>query len=393
MTFPTAKTLSGFVTVFLITAAVPVFADIRIGSYYKADLLHNGKGGLNFGSAYLDDAGLTIDLGLGALLGEGDGRAFVHLLWNNRPTFSDRYSGDLQTVSNIDAPQALRIFELWYQQYLTDAILLRVGLYDLNSEFDAIDTAGLFINSSHGIGADYAQSGEAGPSIFPVTSLAARFAWQVSEAGDLRYAILDGVPGDPDDPRRTSVEFNDGEGVLHALEYNHILPGGMRLGLGGWLYSASFELIDDAGATTPREDDGNSGVYGFVDLPVIARGASGRQLAAFLRYGVANDRLNVFGSYLGAGAVVTGLFASRPEDRLGLAVASARVGEPFQKMTAARGANATDHETTVELTYRARLNKVLWLQPDIQYVINPGSDPRLENALVWGLRIELSTDL
>lgn len=391
-TFSATRMFSEFVAVLLIAAAFPAYAESRIDAYYKADLLHNSKGGINAGSAYLEDAGLSVDMGLDALFGEFDARAFVYLLWNNGVTFSDRYSGDLQAVSNIDAPQALRIFELWYQQPLTDALSLRVGLYDLNSEFDAIGTAGLFINSSHGIGADYGQSGQAGPSIFPVTSLAARLDWQASEAVELRYAILDGVPGDPTDPSRTAIEFKDGEGVLHALEYNHALPGGMRLGVGGWLYSGSFDLIANAGATAPRQDDGNSGLYGFVDLPVLAPAAGGRELAAFIRYGIANDRINALDSYLGAGAVVTGLLASRPEDQLGLAVASARIGEPFKRMAVAQGSYATDHETTIELTYRARINKILWLQPDIQYVINPGADSRLDNALVVGLRIEISTD-
>lgn len=51
---------------------------------------------------------------------------------------------------------------------------MRIGLYDLNSEFDALDDAGLFINSAFGVGTDIGLTGVNGPSIFPVTSLAVR---------------------------------------------------------------------------------------------------------------------------------------------------------------------------------------------------------------------------
>jgi len=46
-------------------------------------------------------------------------------------------------------------------------------------------------------------------------------------------------------------------------------------------------------------------------------------------------------------------------------------------------------ETSIELTYRAPITGWLTLQPDIQYIINPGLDPALDNALVISLRFEL----
>jgi porin len=45
-------------------------------------------------------------------------------------------------------------------------------------------------------------------------------------------------------------------------------------------------------------------------------------------------------------------------------------------------------ETVLELTSRARLLPAVSLQPDLQYVIHPGTDPLLENALVFTLRVE-----
>lgn len=362
------------------------WADTTIFGYYTGDSWHNIDGGLRTGETYLSDAGLTIDSEYDGWFGGAKSNVFVYLLWNNGNTFSDRYVGDWQTVSNIDTEKALRVYEFWYEQDLNDDVGLRFGLYDLNSEFDAIETAGLFIQSSHGIGAEYGASGLAGPSIFPVTSLAARFEMALSPANVLRYALLDGVPGDPNDPRKTTIDLGGNDGVLHALEYNHESDNGVRWGIGGWLYSADFDRIE---ATLERpQDDGNGGLYGFIDAPLY-RGDSGVTVDGFLRYGVANDDLNSFGSYMGVGAVATGLIKQRPDDKFGIALASARVGDPYRRSV--NGA-ADRHETSIELTFSTQLTDWLRLQPDLQYIINPGASPLLQDALVFGLRFELGRD-
>ncbi len=345
-------------------------AETGLEAYYRASLWHNADGGLATGSAYLEDAGMTVSTG------DDDAPSFfLYLLWNNSTTFSDRYTGDLQGVSNIDAPGAFRVYEAWYERALTKRSSLRIGLYDLNAEFDAIGTAGLFINSSHGIGAEYGQTGRAGPSIFPVTSLAARVAWQPSAASMLRYAVLDGVPGDPTDASRTTIRLGDGDGLLHALEFEQTLPGGLRLGVGGWQYTSDFDNVATGAA---GRDDGNRGFYGFAEGQLWSAGV--RELRGFARYGVADDRFNSLGDYFGAGLVLQAPVAGRPEDQLGFAVARAGTGSPAR---AAAGLLA--HETTFELTWRLSVSEWLVLQPSVQYVVNPGADATLGNAFVAGL--------
>lgn len=359
-------------------------ADPVLEAYYRGDVMHNADGGIKTGSAYLDDMGLTFSAEIGSLFDANEASVFVYLLHNNRATFSDVYVGDLQVVSNIDSEQGTRIYELWYEQRWSDTYSLRVGLYDLNSEFDAIDTAGLFMNSSHGIGGEYAQSGENGPSIFPVTSMAVRFDWALNDASILRLAVLDGVPGDPDDISKTEIKFSSDEGVLTALEYNYVMPGGTRFAAGGWLYSADFDEIDGG------RGDGNAGVYGFVDAPLLASEPSGLAINGFLRYGVANDDINAIDSYFGAGLVATGLLQQRPDDQFGIAFANVQIGSPFKQAVEDAGGSVDSRESKIEMTYSTQVNDWLRLQPNLQYVMNPGADPALDDALVIGVQFELT---
>jgi len=202
----------------------------------------------------------------------------------------------------------------------------------------------------------------------------------------MRYGVFDGVPGDPDDPSATAVQFNGRDGLLHALEFNHTLPQGARLGVGGFWYTTDFATLDQSGAMgVPIRKDGNSGVYVFADAKVFEDNR-GRRMTAFVRYGVADDELNALDSYLGLGAAITAPFPGRPDDQLGLAIASARSGANF------RALNGVDaHETTIEITYSAQLNDWLRIQPDFQYVINPGADPTLKDSIIFGLRFEIAT--
>ena len=54
------------------------------------------------------------------------------------------------------------------------------------------------------------------------------------------------------------------------------------------------------------------------------------------------------------------------------------------------GVPVTGTETAVELTYLLQVGKHLALQPDLQYVMHPGTNPTRKAALAAALRFELS---
>jgi porin len=54
----------------------------------------------------------------------------------------------------------------------------------------------------------------------------------------------------------------------------------------------------------------------------------------------------------------------------------------------ASGDDVDGGETNIEVTYRAALTDWLTLQPNVQYVINPGTNPALDDDLLIGLRFE-----
>ena len=56
--------------------------------------------------------------------------------------------------------------------------------------------------------------------------------------------------------------------------------------------------------------------------------------------------------------------------------------------------NGVDNaETNYELTYRAPINKWLTVQPDLQYIVDPGTNPAVRDDMIIGVRFEVGQGL
>jgi porin len=355
---------------------------LAIDVTYTADIWRAASGGAAQGTRYLDNLDIVAAADMERLVGWNGATIGVYGLYNNGASLSELV-GDALAASNIEAgTRAFRLYEAWIDQKIGSNASVRLGLYDLNSEFDVLEASGLFMGSAHGIGADFSQSGENGPSIFPSTSLGARLAVSPATGWTVRAALMDGVPGDPARPQRTAIKLGNGDGALLVGEVEAPLPGGKLL-FGHWRYTAPAD--DLLGQGQHR----NNGYYLRAEARLASEGDDADQgLAASFRLGIADGLVNQFNRFASAGLTYTGPIKGRDDDQFGLAVASAFTSSDYRLATPATGA-----ETVVELTYRAPLTKWLTVQPNLQYVLNPGTDPELGNALAFGLRVELGFGL
>lgn len=358
---------------------------------YTADFWSNTRGGLAEGERFLDNLDLILGFeGAGVL---ENVTATMHVLHNNGGAFSEDLVGDAQVVTNIEAGnEATRLYELWIaRSFAEDRAGVKLGLQDLNADFDIQETGGLFLNSSHGIGPDFSQSGLNGPSIFPVTAVALTGFVRPSEGWTLKLGAFDGVPGDPELPRRTTIRLNREEGALLVAEGERRFGETGRAALGVWGYTAKFDAMSRTDPDgEPVQLRGNQGLYGIVEGRVMAEaGTDDQGLNLWARAGFADEDVNAIGRYFGGGAAYTGLIPGRDADQAGLAIGQARFGQGAKDSVAAAGGLLEGSETTVEVTYRIALTDWLAVQPDVQYIVNPAGDPSVENAVAAGVRFEL----
>src|SRR2546422_1304241 len=115
---------------------------------YTGELVQNAGGGARRGTTFAGAAGGEFTLLLRRLVGWHGARIFVFALGTHGGAPSDLV-GDVQGVSNLEAPAAVRLEEAWLQQNLLDNRLSwLVGRYDLNTEFYRLQSGALFINRS-----------------------------------------------------------------------------------------------------------------------------------------------------------------------------------------------------------------------------------------------------
>ncbi len=375
---------------------------------YKGELWSNAVGGRQTGWAYMDNFDLVVNYSPHFLPWQG--ARFTAYMVGNQGTSISALAGDAQGISNIEAVNSWRLFEgLYFQRLAALNTSLAVGVYDVNAEFDLIPAGDFFINSSHGIGAGFGMSGIAGPSTFPVTSLAFRTRTKLFPGTVLKAAVVDGVPSHPDSPRGTRVRLDREEGALATAEFSIYgaqasrgtsdgdfllsraieTEPGFKVALGGWLYTekrTGFRQHPKVAPAKYRE----RGIYALANLPLHETKSGEPRISAFVRVGINQGNVNRFSRYYGSGLLFRGLIPGRQQDKTGIAVATAVNSIQYRKQQQRAGISTAPAEINVELSHQFEVYEWLQLQLDAQYIRHPNALRDRDDALVVGSRITLN---
>jgi porin len=180
------------------------------------------------------------------------------------------------------------------------------------------------------------------------------------------------------------------------------LPGESRMlgnyKAGFWYDNATFTDFTTVGhgVLPPQVKRGNWGLYGLFDQVLIPFGelTSNRGFGIFGSFIAAPDEsVSQMPYFFTAGVACRGIFPSRPIDSAGFGVVYGKFSsdlrhaqEREQQLDPTVGVQ--DYETVLEWTYRFYFRKgALFIQPDIQYVVNPGGTGKTDDALVLGCQI------
>ncbi len=364
---------------------------------------------------------------------------------------SARYVGDVGGIDNNAAYNAVRLYELWLQKAFQAGRLtgsVRVGQMGADLEFDSNPTAASFLNGAYG--AAVAFSGNLPYPGYPFTALGARLEL---DAGDdravkatWRTAAFDGnsAPGgglaslapfapreSPYNPHGVDFHLNLGTGVLliselsldflkedpeaapdRRLPVSPPKPAGFHLGtghviLGGFYHTERFRdayeaRLGDLGVAGEdgrgeRRLSGDFGVYALWAERVFRDGpGSPYGLSAFVRgLWVPADR-NFISLSTEAGAVYDGIFVrGATNDRFGFGLAVNRVSDRIRaadRFASTHGVPASNPgaEFALEWFYSYPLRDNWQLQPDLQWVLHPGTSVSLRSAVVLGVRSTLT---
>jgi len=416
---------------------------VEISGGYTAEVWGNTTGGLKQGAVYtgLLDFGATVDLE--KLVGWKGASVSTTWLWLSGRDASEDLAGNFLTISNIAGFNTLRMLELWFQQDLflrgddePPGLSIRVGQLTADSEFVISDYGALFTNGTFGWPAFlYTNVPEGGPG-YPMGTLGVRVAVNPWEWVTVQSAVFQGNVFAQDVNRhgfRWDLDVNQGYFWINEIQgrWNQgddakWLPGQAKFG--AWFHTADFAdpFVDENGV--PLADEGSSGNaqshqwnYGFYwildqmlyrepsrtvvtavegrdgkavstgkALTQVAEEPSNQGLGWFGRIAFGPQDRNFVGFYFETGLVYTGLIPTRDEDQVGVGFAYAQLTNGARRTLELEGSRGVGAEMVVEFTYKVVLTPWLYIQPDAQFVINPGGTQDLGNAFVIGGRVSVN---
>ncbi len=359
----------------------------------KADVVSNRSGGLRRGTRYVSNWDFNLTADVEKLLGWPETTAHVHVISGHGGKPNETHVGSFMGVDNIEvSTSTTKVFQAWLEKgFLDGKFAALVGLYPVDSEFYVTRSTGVFLHPTGGMAAEVAQTGIAGPSIYPTSSFGVRLRWQPAESLYAQAAVVDGVPGDPRRSQGTHVRFDRGDGTFAIFE------GGVRpekeeeiggFAIGFWRYTPRFDALVALDASGNPARRVNRGAYVFAERIVYRETQEPAQgLALFLRYGTASGDVNILDDSYSFGLSYRGILPGRDDDEFGILVTRGHAGSDFRQ---AAGVPVAANETAIEVTYRASLTPWLSVQPSLQRIVHPGHDPALASAWVALARFEIA---
>lgn len=408
---------------------------ITIGLQDTDEVLGNASGGVRQGASYDGVTQMTVVLDTQRAFG-WDGGTFNVSAWNIRGrNIANDNLRSLQTPSGILAAPTTRLWEAWYQQsFLDGAVDVKFGQQSLDQEFITSQGSSLFINTMMGWPMLPSADLYAGGPAYPLSSLGVRLRTQPGHGFTALIGVFDdNPPGGPFNgdsqllgSTRWGGNFSLRTGALVIGEIQYALnqpsngdvvssgtasglPGTYKLGF--WYDSAPFpdqrfdntglSLADPASDGVPLMRRNNFSLYGVADQMIWRPGEdSPRSLNVFARLmGAPGDR-NLINFSVNAGVTLKAPMPGRDNDTAGIGFGVAKVGggaiglDQDTAFFAGISQPIRSSETFIEVTYQYQATGWWQLQPDFQYVFNPGggipnpNDParRIGNEAILGLR-------
>lgn len=376
-----------------------LYRGFSITPVYIGEVFGNPTGGAGRGLIYDGVINVALDADLARISGL-DGLGVVHgnFLYIHGPSLSGRFVGDLSGTSNIAGYNSPRLQELWYQQsFWRQRITLKLGLIAADTEFFVSDYGALFLNGTFGAFTFVAANLPNAP-VYPIAAPGVRLFVKPTSKFYFQAALFSGDPGGQTE-NKNGLDFRFRDGVSMLFETGFLLnqsPGDRGLEgtykLGSFVHTGTFNSWDSQRQNELRgaafQDQGpNYGIYAVADQEIFKSG--GRTIGAFLRGGVSPGDVNVVDRYVDGGLNFVGWVPGRINDVLGVGVARSWISSDFGRFQRALGEPGARAETVLEGTYRIVLAPWWTVQPDVQYIFNPGANDNARDAVVLGCRTSI----
>ena len=352
---------------------------------YGTDLLANAAGGQQRGRAYAGEFAVDISVDMEKVAGLRGLTVGVSGDWASGTNLSSDI-GNIFTVAQTFEGNEVRLSNLYLQQSLLDGRLdVKAGRFATGADFLGSLADVSLVNDTLNPILDAIQKNVPGITAPPDTTWGGRVIARPTEALSLSAGAFYSDPnlnlltatGTEFGIRGSAGYFVIGEAGyrLNSEKDATGLPGRYRAG--GYYDSNEYAFFNSPG----RKQTGNYGFFLLGEQMVYREGGAGSDQGLSLFWVLIyapQQRINPLPYFASAGASYRGLVPGRDKDTAGFALYYGGFSRDLPGQT---------YELILEWTYAITVARWLTVQPDFQYVINPGGRSSVGNAVVVGAQL------
>jgi porin len=368
---------------------------------YIGEYAYSFSGGERIGGDYAQQWAWGVDVDMGKVAGLTGGT--FHLNFDQRAgrSTSADYIGNRIAVQEIfGAGSNLRITALSYEQSLFgNALILKAGYLVMGDDFAKTPILCLFENDAF---CAHPQSlpNDSGWTDYPNSRWGGEAIVNLPENIYVETAITDVNPTYALHQNGLKLSLPGSTGVLFAGEIGKTVQLGPAALPGHYKIGGYYDTSTVPGIANPDLTySGRFGGYILADQMVWSfKPGTNRGLIVVANATVNDKRTSQIGPYFTAALIAQGPFAARPHDSIGIGYVRDFVNRNLvQKESAeleAEGVLNPDlalDENIVEITYGLQVTPWMAINPNIQYIGNPGAFTfkHIRNAWVFGLHVGL----
>jgi len=376
---------------------------------YTANIAGNPVGGINpNGFTYADIFALGFMLETEPLFGWKGGYFTVSTIWGDGNGLSEKNIGNQFAVQEAYLGQSFYWYETFYeQQFLDDHVSFKIGRMVANDEFAASPLYWLYMNN--GIdGTIQALAINQLLSYYPIATWGSMLRVDLPASTTARVGV-----------------YQTTEGSNHGMTWNFYPNDGvMLMAQYGWspeffkpsAANTNSQENSSKKAATPKGFQGHywmGGYYGSQEYPQFNSDINQSNSYGFYWHAdqtvykpnplsdaglvlwsaatlCPQESISFIPFQINAGAVYTGLIPGRPHDFTIFGASYGEFSTSYAGVEEEDGYGYPTYELLYELGYRVNITETIYVQPTVEWVINPAGAGTIPNAFVVGAQMGVS---
>ena len=394
---------------------------VELSASYTNNIAGNPVGGMTQSFAYADNFSFGMQLDFEKLIKWQGLTLTVSALDRNGSNLSARNIGNQFTVQQVYGTETVVFYALVLEQrLLEDKLGIKLGRFSTGDDFASSPLYWLYMNN--GIdGNPQALPVNTAFTSYPASVWGARlrvdpspewFAmggiyqatslnlyrdhgldWSINNSdGVLMNGQVGWTPEFFKKPAAASKP-SDGKSLAEGKTVRPVSPDAGMQGLPGHYWFGAYYSPWQFAQFGSTETASNSyGFYWHADQMVWQEEPGSDQGLTLWSAFVLSPQQNIskLPFQVNSGIVYKGLVPARDHDTTMLGFVYGNFSDDYAGTVAATGAGTPSYEIALEAGYRIQVTKFAYIQPNVQWIINPGGTGNIPNALVLGAQMNVT---